>query len=67
MNDKRRFDIQEGILEYCTLIFLLLLSTIGFIYVSFTCSLFFIGLALIGICLIYKNVIKVIALKKKLK
>ena len=67
MNNKRKFYIHEGIFEYSILIFLELIATIGFIYVSFTYNLFFISLTLIGIYLIYKNIIKVIHLKKRLR
>lgn len=67
MNNKRKFDIHQGIFEYSILIFLELIATIGFIYVSFTYSLFFISLVLLGMYLIYKNIIKIIALKRKLK
>lgn len=67
MREKRKYYIYNGIFEYLTLIVLEIIATIAFIYVSFTCNLFFISLVLLGIYLIYKNVIKIIHLKKKLK
>lgn len=67
MKDKRRFDIIEGIINYCSIILLEIIATVGFIYASFICSLFFISLVILGIYLIYKNIIKVMHLKRKLK
>lgn len=67
MNDKRRSDLINGILNYSSLLIFLILATVVFIYLMITYHLIWTGFAIIGICLIYKNIIKITHLKKKLK